>query len=98
MADGDWMRRFPGYKVINGEPRHSDHRPIIVVTEERQSGGDHWPASTFRFEANWVEEEQCASLVENAWKLASQVPGGTSARCGEECGRGARRMESEYSR
>jgi hypothetical protein len=23
-----------------------------------------------------VEEEQCASLVENAWKLASQVRGG----------------------
>ena len=22
MADADWSQRFPGYRVINGDPRH----------------------------------------------------------------------------
>lgn len=31
VADGEWMGRFPGYKVTNGEPRHFDHRPVIWI-------------------------------------------------------------------
>ena len=39
VADEAWCGRFPGFRVINGDPRHSDHRPIIVklTTEESES-------------------------------------------------------------
>jgi hypothetical protein len=26
----EWCARFPYYKVINGDPRHSDHRSLII--------------------------------------------------------------------
>ncbi|XP_066333552.1 uncharacterized protein [Miscanthus floridulus] len=32
LAYGERIARFPLYRVINGEPRHSDHRPIIMDT------------------------------------------------------------------
>jgi len=67
VANKDWMSRFPLRHIINGEPRHSDHRPVIVDTDPpRNRGGRQSPA--FRFEACWVEEEDCAAIVENAWR------------------------------
>lgn len=30
VATPEWCSRFPEYRVINGDPRHSDHRPVIV--------------------------------------------------------------------
>jgi hypothetical protein len=55
---------FPTFEVINGEPRHSDHRPVIVNLEgaradNTRTGGAH----TFRFEANWLKEDGCSKLV-----------------------------------
>ncbi|KAE8801535.1 Elongation factor 1-alpha [Hordeum vulgare] len=32
-ANSDWCGAFPNVVVINGEPRHSDHRPILVHME-----------------------------------------------------------------
>uniref|UniRef100_A0A8R7V1I6 Endonuclease/exonuclease/phosphatase domain-containing protein n=1 Tax=Triticum urartu TaxID=4572 RepID=A0A8R7V1I6_TRIUA len=32
VATQDWCIRFPAYRVVNGDPRHSDHRPIIIDT------------------------------------------------------------------
>lgn len=53
VASQNWCRRFPMFHVINGDPRHSDHRPVIVlikgIVEVRSSG----------FEARWLEEEAC---------------------------------------
>ncbi|OEL18601.1 hypothetical protein BAE44_0020380 [Dichanthelium oligosanthes] len=69
VADIDWRSRFPSYRVINGEPRHSDHRPIIVVLNEEEGAIGSQAAPAFRFEAGWAKEEECATIVENAWKL-----------------------------
>jgi hypothetical protein len=33
-ADDAWCARFLDFRVINGDPHHSDHRPIIVVINE----------------------------------------------------------------
>lgn len=33
VANDLWMLRFPNYRVINGDPRHSDHRPVIITTD-----------------------------------------------------------------
>lgn len=56
------------YEVINGDPRHSDHRPIIVKlhgTDERVSNGTSCPS--FKFEARWLQEDKCDELVQKAW-------------------------------
>jgi hypothetical protein len=55
VADGEWRARFLAFKVTNGDPKHSDHRPMIVET----NWGETYPSSRsdsppFRFEAGWV--------------------------------------------
>ncbi|KAI4979941.1 hypothetical protein ZWY2020_016694 [Hordeum vulgare] len=60
VATPSWRQRFLAYKVINSEPRHSDHMPVIVDTH----GG-----------ARWLEEEDCKSIVENSWARRVQVEG-----------------------
>jgi exonuclease III len=59
VANETWCMRFPCFKVINENPRHSDHRPVVLVcdddTGERRDGGE----KPFRFEAKWLEEESC---------------------------------------
>lgn len=73
-AVGGWRLAFPLVTVKNGDPYHSDHRPVIVVTESvpRSSGGD----SGFKFEASWIQEEGCRKVVEEAWR-ASKDGGGS---------------------
>jgi hypothetical protein len=57
--------------VINGDPRHSDHRPVIICLEgRRREGGGRGARGGFRFEASWLEEEKCQEVVEEAWKMA----------------------------
>lgn len=68
VAMESWCQRFLGYKVFNEEPRHSDHRPVVLHTVDEQGGV--WKerrASSFQFEARWLEEEQCDSVIDNAW-------------------------------
>jgi exonuclease III len=76
VGDVEWCMKFPNFKVRNGDPKHSDHRPVIVsmeVDEQRGMGGG---GSCFRFKASWMEEENCEIIVENAWKLSMNVRAG----------------------
>jgi hypothetical protein len=71
VANVLWRVLFPGVRVINGDPRHSDHRPIIVSTEiptprGRRRAENH----PFHFEASWLGEEKCVEVVMDAWKGA----------------------------
>lgn len=71
VANSQWRGLFPAARVFNGDPRHSDHRPVIITTERdvnslrRRSGGG------FKFEACWVEEEDFRKVVEEAWARAN---------------------------
>jgi hypothetical protein len=55
VASSAWQNRFPAYKVTNGDPRHSDHRPIIIKTHGAESVKRRGPARGMppRFEAQW---------------------------------------------
>lgn len=54
---------------------------MIVETECGKDTVPHRNHSyNFRFEAGWVQEEQCEVIVENAWKLSM------GARSGQVCG------------
>jgi hypothetical protein len=73
VANPIWCARFPCYKVVNGNPEHSDHRPIMVETGE--VARSRWCGSgevNKRFEARWLLEEDCDTIVTNAWNLAKQ--------------------------
>jgi len=74
VAIVDWRIRFPNFRVINGEPCHSDHRPVTVVTEDNARIRSSPGPTAFRFEAGWAHEENCASIVENVWNLTMQSP------------------------
>ncbi|WVZ62142.1 hypothetical protein U9M48_011922 [Paspalum notatum var. saurae] len=71
LANTAWRCKFPLVRVINGDPRHSDHRPVIVEVGERELRRWEGPREVLRsFEARWLEEEECAAKVEEAWNLA----------------------------
>jgi hypothetical protein len=74
VATLSWRLRFLGFRVVNGDHRHSDHRPVIVDThgvERRRSGPARGQAP--RFEARWLEEEECRDVVENGWKREMEL-------------------------
>jgi exonuclease III len=63
IANDGWRTCFPLFHVRNGDPYHLDHRPVIISTEKGVSG-ERWRGPTqFRFEANWLKEEQCREVV-----------------------------------
>ena len=68
VANSAWRCLFPLVRVINGEPRHSDHRPIIVEVGDREDARKYKPMEIMhKFEARWLEEEECMSRAEEAW-------------------------------
>jgi hypothetical protein len=68
VANTEWRNLFPGYEVRHGDQQHSDHMPIIVKLDgENTSHIVGQNKHTFRFEAQWLNEEGCAELVEKAW-------------------------------
>jgi len=73
VANNTWHNNSPLVKVINGDPRHSDHRPVIVDVGDRafrRSGSSMKVLK--KFEARWLEEEECSKIVEQAWKAAME--------------------------
>jgi len=79
VADAAWRTRFPNFLVRNGDPRHSDHRPVIVTMEGEVVCSGRGGGHAFRFEAGWVQEENCAMIVESAWKLSMNTGTGRVA-------------------
>ena len=78
VANVEWRCLFPMYKIINGDPRHSDHRPVIaVLNEQSHIVREREEGASFRFEAAWLQEEDCAQVVEDAWNDAFADAGAT---------------------
>jgi hypothetical protein len=71
LANTTWRWKFPLVQVINDDPRHSDHRLVIMEVGEREVWRWESPGEVMRiFEARWLEEEDCAAKVEEAWGSA----------------------------
>jgi len=76
VADAAWCNRFPNIRVTNGDPYHSDHRPIIVEMKE-EVGDRHNPkGNSLKFEAGWIQEDNCRMIVQNAWNLTMDARAG----------------------
>jgi exonuclease III len=68
LGTSTWCKRFQKYTVINGDQRHSDHRPVImVIGEEKRRHTPREDAKFFRFEAKWLQEEGREQIVKEAW-------------------------------
>lgn len=67
LANMDWRTKFVTAHVLNGDPRHSDHRPIIISTERKEVASGR-RGKAFFFEAAWLEEEQCTDVVKEGWE------------------------------
>jgi hypothetical protein len=67
LANMAWRNHFPTVQVVNGDPRHSDHRPVIVLTERKEVGGPR-SGKPFYFEAAWLEEDNCGEVVLEGWE------------------------------
>ena len=71
VATPEWCQCFPAYKVVNGDPRHSDHRPVVLMRDgsprvRRAARGQR----LLRFEARWLLEDGCDGIVKEAWEGA----------------------------
>jgi hypothetical protein len=72
VANPEWCARFPNYKVVNGCPEHSDHRPVLLSVDGPSRRQRPRPNSlNKRFEARWILEEDCEQVVQSAWKEAT---------------------------
>jgi hypothetical protein len=72
-ANDLWRMKFTGVQVVSGDPRHSDHRPVIITIEGQPQMGRRWERNgNFHFEASWLGEERCADVVTKAWKGAME--------------------------
>lgn len=82
--------KFSLINVKNGDPYHSDHRPVVIDTEmiPRSKGG----GSGLRFEVNWIQEEGYHKVIEDAWEQRS----GTDCSLGE-CLRGVATSLKDWS-
>ena len=77
-ANDEWRARFPATRVINGDPRHSDHRPVIIETNRAVFGGMRTSERGFAFEASWLGEETCSEVVGDSWRAAMEEQGTTT--------------------
>lgn len=76
VANTTWRCKFPLVRVINEDPRHSDHRPIIVDVGECELRRWEGPREVLKkFEARWLEEEDCMVKVEEVWGSAMMDEG-----------------------
>lgn len=75
VANGEWRSKFPMVYVKNGDHYRSDHRPVVIFSEKEPGRRGPGMASAFIFEANWLREDGCRKVVEEAWGL---VAGGGS--------------------
>lgn len=64
----EWDVMFPNAVVTHLTRIASDHCPIILDSE----GIRHRGKRPFRFEAMWIKDEACRSVVESAWNLQSR--------------------------
>ena len=71
VATVDWILCFPSTCIHHLDAFHSDHKPLLLCTDskfKRFYRKDH----PFRFEAMWIKEESCESVVWDSWGVSNE--------------------------
>jgi hypothetical protein len=64
MANSQWLMAYPGVKLLNLLTSHSDHSPILLQNSSISRSGRSY---SFRFENNWLKEEDIEEVVLEGW-------------------------------
>ena len=66
IATVDWILRFPTTRIHNLDAFHSDHKPILLISDSEQK---HFyrKGRPFHFEAMWLKNDSCEVVVRHSW-------------------------------
>ncbi|KAG0523282.1 hypothetical protein BDA96_07G110100 [Sorghum bicolor] len=73
VANFEWLAKFPLVRVKNGDTYHSDHRALVVCTEDDLVGRKPKAQGPFKFEAEWLKEEGFKDIVKEGWESVGDV-------------------------
>jgi predicted DNA-binding protein len=94
MASSDWLALYPEVKLTNLLASHSDHSPILLITD---SVGRTKYSYSFKFENLWLKEEDIGEVVELGWcKEASTEVTDRVEACADELQRWGRRKSTRF--
>ena len=77
VATVNWILRFPSTRVHHLDAFHSNHKPLLLCTDS-EFKRFYRKGHPFRFEAMWIKEESCESVVQDSWGVSNKavlVPG-----------------------
>ena len=66
VATVDWFLQFPTSRIHHLECFHSDHRPILLISDAEQKRF-YRKGRPFRFEAMWIKDRSCEDVVKQSW-------------------------------
>ncbi|TXG64077.1 hypothetical protein EZV62_011071 [Acer yangbiense] len=69
LANCKWIDLFPGAKIQHLGFNSLDHCPLLVVFGEGSRGVNAKGKRAFKFEPFWLKEEECMSVVREAWNI-----------------------------
>ncbi|KAL0316499.1 UNVERIFIED_CONTAM: hypothetical protein Sradi_5528100 [Sesamum radiatum] len=66
-ANPTWLEKYPDATVTHRANYNSDHRMLLMELTPRDKRNKIIKKSHFRFEARWLQSEECKRVVEAAW-------------------------------
>ena len=84
LMNDAWHEMFPRSKTEHLPKRRSDHLPIKIVIQRNApvASGSHKRRRGFKFEKEWLRDEECQSIVNEAWQfIPSNSVNGKIAMC-----------------
>ncbi|KAL0009438.1 hypothetical protein SO802_010940 [Lithocarpus litseifolius] len=66
VATVDWILWFPTSRIHHLECFHSDHRPILLISDAEQKRF-YRKGRPFRVEAIWLKDKACEDVVKQSW-------------------------------
>ncbi|KAL0340133.1 UNVERIFIED_CONTAM: hypothetical protein Sradi_4530100 [Sesamum radiatum] len=65
-ANLGWSHLFPDALVTHIPVACSDHKALVIQLRDRPEQAQQW-SRPWRFEAAWLQSDQCERIVENSW-------------------------------
>ena len=65
LATMDWILRFPTSRIHHLDSFHSDHKPILLISESK-SKLFYRKGQPFRFEAMWLKDKTCEGVTNDS--------------------------------
>lgn len=70
LANSSWIAKFPNFSVQHLVRHQSDHCPLWLLWSKNSFSSRRRGRKKYRFEAMWLQDEMCESIVESSWTLS----------------------------